>query len=195
MNDSRRAVKATGKNKNWYNMKDQTNENEKRSFDPEQNEWKAINLEESLNLLIRKNDNNQNYKQTKQGKSQNLSDFETSEEVQDSCQNVITKWCVMNSKEGSIKTHLIAHGFEECYSIIKDSSIVGLRTIRIILTFASSKKWTVKNNRHKICLSTRKTTELRYIYIYIKPLMESKTLERIIQKFKNGSYGLKDRER
>ena len=71
----RRAGKATGKNRNWYNVEDCASGREQKSLDLDQIEWKTSNEGENEHVQITENDSTLDCKIAKQAELQKLSDF------------------------------------------------------------------------------------------------------------------------
>ena len=68
----------------------------------------------------------------------------TYEEVNDCGQNTLsTKWVITN-KDEQTKARLVVWGFEEEFTVPRDSPMVDKGTMRIFLTISSINNWTVK---------------------------------------------------
>ena len=183
-----RAGKATGKNKHWYNIQEDTTK-EKKSVNLEQVQWELINDDETVNLVMKQNSASDETTAAKLVELQKLNQFHTYEEVKDCGQQTLsTRWVITN-KEGQTKARLVVRGFEEEFTMPKDSPTVGKGTMRIFLAISSIKNWTAKTTDIKSAFLQGR--ELRRD-IYIKPPKESNTVKGIVWKLKHGLYGLKD---
>ena len=81
-------------------------------------------------------------------------------------------------------------GFEEKdLEIPRDSPTVGKGAMRLLVSIAVLKNWSLKTTDIKSAFLQGKELERE---IYIKPPKESKTPEHLIWKLKHGLYGLKD---
>ena len=82
--------------------------------------------------------------QLKADELQKLLDFDVYTEVDDKGQDCIsTTWVVTKNGE-QVKARLVARGFEEVEEVEKDSPTVAKSTMRILMSVAVSKGWTVK---------------------------------------------------
>ena len=128
----------------------------------------------------------------KQLELEKLKQFNTYEEVEDGGKKTIsTRWVITN-KNGDTRTRLVARGFEEKSFIPKDSPTIGKGSIRIFLTFAASKKWTITTTYIKSAFLQGNKLEQD---VHIKPPVESDTSKGFIWKLKHALYGLKDEAR
>ncbi|CAG2239162.1 unnamed protein product [Mytilus edulis] len=184
-----RAGKATGGNKSWYNVKDHVSD-EQKSVDLGNLEWNILedqtnDIEVQTTDEVDQNDSDI----AKQLELQKLRQFNTYEEVEDGGQKTIsTRWVITN-KNGETRARLVARGFEEHSFIPKDSPTIGKGSIRIFLTFAASKKWSIKTTDIKSAFLQGKKLDRD---VHIKPPVESDTPKGLIWKLKHGLYGLKD---
>ena len=119
-----------------------------------------------------------------------LVQFDTYEEVNDNGQKVLsTRWVITN-KNGPTKARLAVRGFEEKdLEIPRDSPTVGKGAMRLLISIAVLKNWSLKTTDIKSAFLQGKELERE---IYIKPPKESKTPQHLIWKLKHGLYGLKD---
>ncbi|CAC5372113.1 unnamed protein product [Mytilus coruscus] len=125
----------------------------------------------------------------KQLELKKLKQFDTYEEVEDGGQKTIsTRWVITNKNEDT-RARLVAQGFEEQSFIPKDSHTIGKGSFRLFLTFAASKKWTIKTTDIKSEFLQENKLECD---VHIKPPVESDTPKGFIWKLKHGLYGLKD---
>ena len=185
-----RAGKASGKYKTWYNIR---NENgEERSIDLERLEWEKmheteINITEIAN---KQKSESEEIVSAKVNELEKLVQFDTYEEVNDNGQKVLsTRWVITN-KNGQTKARLVVRGFEEKdLEIPRDSPTVGKGAMRLLISIAVLKNWSLKTTDIKSAFLQGKELERE---IYIKPPKESKTPQHLIWKLKHGLYGLKD---
>lgn len=183
-----RAGKATGKNKYWYNIKEDVSE-EKKSVNLDQVQWELITDDANVNLILKQDSGSNEATAAKLTELQKLCHFNTYEEVKDCGQYTLsTRWVITN-KDGQTKARLVVRGFEEEFIMPRDSPTVGKGTMRIFLAIASIENWTVKTTDIKSAFLQGR--ELRRD-VYIKPPKESGTAEGIVWKLKHGLYGLKD---
>lgn len=118
-----RASKASGNNRNWYNVKDFESE-EQKSKDLGRLPWERIS-NECVNSTTCENTSCDNISLAKQNELEKLKNFDTYTEVMDEGQTrLYTRW-VITSKEGQVRARLVAQGFEEEFDIPKDSPTVG----------------------------------------------------------------------
>ncbi|MCG7877701.1 MAG: reverse transcriptase domain-containing protein, partial [Candidatus Thiodiazotropha endolucinida] len=120
---------------------------------------------------------------------QKLNQFHTYEEVKDCGQQTLSTRWVITTKEGQTKARLVVRGFEEEFTMPRDSPTIGKGTMRIFLAISSMKNWTPKTTDIKSAFLQGR--ELRRD-VYIKPPKESETEIGVVWKLKHGLYGLKD---
>ncbi|VDI09013.1 Hypothetical predicted protein [Mytilus galloprovincialis] len=185
-----RAGKATGGNKTWYNVKDHVSQ-EQKSVDLGSLEWNILEDQINDTAVHTTEEVDQTDRDiAKQLELEKLKQFNTYEEVEDGDQKTIsTRWVITN-KNGDTRARLVARGFEEQSFIPKDSHTIGKGSIRIFLTFAASKKWTIKTTDIKSAFLQGNKLE-QDVHI-LKPPVESDTSKGFIWKLKHGLYGLKD---
>lgn len=183
-----RAGKVSGKNRNWYNIRE-SESNVEKSLNLDVAEWKKINdSSEDVNITGDELDIKEVNK-AKQSELEKLKTFNTYEEVVDNGQNTLsTRWVITN-KEGSIKARLVVREFEEEYYVSKDSPTVSKGSMRIFLSISSSKNWTVKTTDIKSAYLQGKRLDRD---VFLRPPKESETPDDIIWKLHHCLYGLKD---
>ena len=165
-----RAGKATGKNKYWYNIKEDLSE-EKKSINFEQVDWELLNGVANVNLVLKNECRINEITEAKLTELEKLCNFDTYQEVQDCGQYTLSTRWVITDKDGKTKARLVVRGFEEEYFMPRD------------------KNWTVKTTDIKSAFLQGQ--ELRRD-VYIKPPRESSAAQGIVWKLKHGLYGLKD---
>ena len=185
-----RAGKASGKYKNWYNVRNENND--ERSIDLERHEWQKI-PETEINITETSSNKSLDSSEiniAKENELEKLAQFETYEEVADCGQKVLsTRWVITN-KDGKTKAGLVVRGFEERdLEIPRDSPTVGKGTMRLFISIAALENWAVKTTDIKSAFLQGKELERD---IYIRPPKESQTPQGLIWKLKHGLYGLKD---
>ena len=183
-----RAGKATGRNRNWYNIKEHTTE-EKKSVNLEDVQWEKITDNANVNIVLKQYKDCSAATAAKLTELQKLKDFDTYEEIKNCGQYTLSTRWVITEKDGQLKARLVVRGFEEEFFMPRDSPTVGKGTMRTFLAIASSKNWIVKTTDIKSAFLQGR--ELRRD-VYIKPPKESETDRSIVWKLKHGLYGLKD---
>ncbi|XP_053390667.1 uncharacterized protein LOC128553511 [Mercenaria mercenaria] len=181
-----RAGKATGKNKHWYNILEDTSK-EKKSINLEQVDWEL--LTDNVNLVLKNRDVNSNVTEAKMAELQKFKQFNTYEEVNDCGQNTLSTRWVITSKNEQTKARLVVRGFEEDFSMQSDSPTVGKGTMRMFLANTSINNWIVKTTDIKSAFLQGQ--ELKRD-VYIRPPKECENAEGVVWKLRHGLYGLKD---
>ena len=142
-----RAGKATGKYKNWYNIRNENNE--ERSIDLGSIQWQKI-PETEINITEVSKSESLGSKETdianlKENELEKLAQFETYEEVSDCGQKVLSTRWVISNKDGKTKARLVVRGFEERdLEIPGDSPTVGKGTMRLLISVAALENWKLK---------------------------------------------------
>ena len=130
----RRAGKATGNNRYWYNIQDDISK-EKKSLILDQVEWQLITDDANVNSVQKQNNISSEDTSAKLAELQKLRNFDTYQEVKDCGQQTLsTRWVITN-KEGQTKARLVVRGFEEEFKMPRDSRTVGKGTMRIFWQF------------------------------------------------------------
>lgn len=182
-----RAGKASGNNRNWYNVKDVESE-EQKSIDLSRLPWERIS-DECVNSTTCENTSCDNISLAKQNELEKLKNFDTYTEVLDEGQNRLSTRWVITSKEEQVRARLVARGFEEEFDIPRDSPTVGKGGLKIFLTITASKFWDVKTTDIKSAFLQGKKLDRD---VYLQPPKESITPVGMIWKLKHCLYGLKD---
>ena len=186
-----RAGKAPGKNKTWYNIRDESNE--ERSIDLGRVEWEKLHETEINMAEVTKSlraECNTATDVAKENELAKLEQFQTYEEVTDLGQRTLSTRWVISDKNAVTKARLVVRGFEENdIEIRRDSPTVGKGALRLLISIAVMEKWIVKTTDIKSAFLQGKEIERD---VYIKPPRESKTPKGFIWKLKHGLYGLKD---
>ena len=95
-----RAGKATGKNKNWYNIKEDVSE-ERKSINLDEVEWEQITDNANVNLVL-KQYNACSEDTAKLAELEKLKHFNTYEDVKDCGQSALSTRWVVTKKNGLI---------------------------------------------------------------------------------------------
>lgn len=185
-----RAGKASGTNRYWINVENDTT-GVKSSINLQRQEWEKI--EETVNMVIvpRKEQNSEKCIIAKQQELQKLKDFGTYEEVPDKGQQCISTRWILNEKGSGIRARLVARGFEEEESIQSDSPTVGKSAVRVFLSISTSKHWIVKTTDIKSAFLQGRNIDRD---VFIAPPKEAK-VDKVVWKLKKCLYGLNDAAR
>ena len=183
-----RAGKATGRNRNWYNIKED-NSGEQKSINLDEIQWEQITDNVNVNITLKNDKDCSESTAAKLSELQKLRDFNTYEEVKNCGQHTLSTRWVITQKNGQVKARLVVRGFEEEFMMPRDSPTVGKGTMRTFLAIASSENWRVKTTDIKSAFLQGR--ELRRD-VYIKPPKECGIDNSIVWKLKHGLYGLKD---
>lgn len=184
-----RAGKATANNRHWYNVQDSESREEK-SIDLSRLPWERTNqTDENVHSTTCEDKSGDSIHLAKQSELEKLKNFDTYSEEADVGQNRLSTRWVITSKEGQVKARLVARGFEEEFSIPRDSPTVGKGGLKIFLTITASKQWEVKTTDIKSAFLQGKQLDRD---VYLQPPKESNTAAGKIWKLKHCLYGLKD---
>ena len=166
-----RAGKATGKCRNWYNVREE-NTGSKYSLDFEHiHDWKKTDEEVNAVLLPKNRHNDTDCIAAKEAELQKLKDFNAFEEVDDIGQKRIsTRWIICQKGDG-VKARLVARGFEDDEDVRQDSPTIGKSAMRTIMTITAYKRWTVKTTDIKPAFLQGESIKRD---VYIKPPKEAK---------------------
>ena len=188
-----RAGKATGDYRNWYNIRNEKNSEEKSIDLASIAEWKKINEAEVDIVMVPKNQHGEGQcMAAKQTELTKLADFETYELVEDVGQNRISTAWVLWWKGNEVRARLVARGFEEEEEIRADSPTVGKSVMRLLLVIAASKHWTVKTTDIKSAFLQGRRIDRE---VYITPPKEAEVERGKLWKLKRCLYGLNDAAR
>ena len=140
-------------------------------------------------MIPKDKQNNQKCIKAEADELQKLLDFDVYTEVDDKGQDCIsTTWVVIKNRE-QVKVRLVARGFEEVEEAEKD---VLKSTMRILMSTAVSKGWTVKGTNIKPTFLQGKEIQQD---VYIKPPCETERPAGKLWKLKKTLYGLNDAAR
>ena len=187
-----RAGKATGKYRNWYNVREE-NTGSEYSLDFEHiHDWKKTDEEVNAVLLPKNRHNDTDCIEAKEAELQKLKDFNAFEEVDDMGQKRIsTRWIICQKGDG-VKARLVARGFEDDEDVRRDSPTIGKSAMRTIMTIAAYKRWTVKTTDIKSAFLQGETIKRD---VYIKPPKEANYAESKLWKLNKCLYGLNEAAR
>ena len=188
-----RAGKVKTATRYWYNV--QVISGACKSLNLEAvSDWRQTTSEEEVNVIMIPKDkqNNQECIKAKADELQKLLDFDVYMEVDDKGQDCIsTTWVVTKNGE-QVKARLVVRGFEEVEEVEKDSPTVAKSTMRILMSVAVSKGWTVKGTDIKSAFLQGKKIKRN---VYIKLPCEAKRPAGKLWKLKKTLYGLNDAAR
>ena len=107
-------------------------------------QWELITDEANINLVQKQNSVSNDATAAKLAELQKLRHFNTYKEVNDCGQNTLsTRWVITN-KDEQTKARLVVRGFEEEFTMPRDSPTVDKGTMRIFLTISSINNWSAK---------------------------------------------------
>ena len=187
-----RAGRATGKNKDWYNVS-RDDGTAPHSIDLQaMTVQKLPPAEEVFLVLIPKRDQNTSECHAAKLEELNkLKDFGTYEEVPMQNQAYISSTWVVAQKGTGIKARLVARGFEDDTDQRTDSPTMSKAAFRVLLTIAASKQWAVQMTDIKSAFLQGQDLSRD---IYLLPPKEAKS-DGCLWKLKKGLYGLKEASR
>ena len=186
--------KCTGRYKNWFNVHRKDGEND-HSINLDVVEYEMLSVpEEEQVLVVTIPKDEQNTKECIDAKLKELSklqEFNTYEVIEDCGQERISCTWVLSKKGDETRARLVARGYEEDKSVPKDSPTLSKSSLRVILTIASSRSWTVETTDIKSAFL--QGSELKRD-VLIKPPKEAE-MKGKLWKLKKCLYGLKDASR
>ena len=186
-----RAGKASGRNRNYYNVKVEDS-GEQLSVDLGNVEWEKAVEEVNVVLIPVNRHGEEECIKAKNDELEKLRQFDTYEEVDDDGQSRISTRWVLSLKGEQVKARLVARGFEETTQMQKDSPTLGKSTLKTFLAVAASKKWKVSTTDIKSAFLQGKQLERD---VYLKPPPEANVCDGKIWKLKHCLYGLNDAAR
>ena len=128
--------------------------------------------------------------QAKQEELLKLKDFETYKIVKDCGQpRISTTWVVCDKGNGIMKARLVARGYEEEGDIVSDSPTMNKSSLRVILSLAASKGWTLETTDIKSAFLQGDTINRD---VFIKPPREANLEKGYLWKLLKCLYGLRD---
>ena len=187
-----RAGKANTSTRYWYNVEDNTTGVRKSVNLQELNDWRKIEEDVNMVLIPRDKHDEADCLKAKEAELQKLIDFDVYTEVDDEGQPCISTTWVLTDKEGQIKARLVARGFEESETVERDSPTVAKSTMRLLITTAMSKGWSIKSSGIKSAFLRGKEIQQD---VFIKPPIEAKRCPGKVWKLKKTLHGLVDAAR
>ena len=192
----KKAGKATGKHKNWYNVAFENGE--KISVNTEIIQTRKTNSESLLamwvhdevmaTILSPEKNKSPDCIKAKVTELNKLKEFNTYEVVQDNGQEAITTTWVLTEKEGQIRARLTARGFEEEANVRSDSPTVKTKCMRFLLTMAATNKWELRSTDIKSAFLQGQVLNRD---VYVKPPREANCPGKLWKLYKC-LYGLND---
>ena len=193
------AGKATGKYKDWYNIK--LDNGKVFNTNVKQREIRKLSNEEAMLTWVtqsvlavmvpRAERNTEACSIAKQQELAKLKDFDTYQIVEDQGQDRITTTWVLTEKADTIRARLTCKGFQEEDDFPTDSPTIQKASIRMILTIAATHKWRIQAIDIKSAfLQGDKLTRK----VFVKPPREA-NLTNKLWRLKKCLYGLKDASR
>ena len=135
-----RAGKATGPNRNWYNIKH--TDGTKISLDLDRvNEWKRTTEEVDIVVIPKEKQDSQDCIAAKQTELKKLEDFHTYEEVADEGQFRISTTWVLWKKGEETRARLVVRGYEDMQNFPRDSPTLCKSSLRVMLSMIANKGW------------------------------------------------------
>lgn len=187
-----RAGKANTSTRYWYNVEDNTTGVRKSVNLQELNDWRKIEEDANMVLIPRNKHDEAECLKAKETELQKLVHFDVYTEVDDEGQPCISTTWVLTDKEGQIKARLVARGFEESETVERDSPTVAKSTMRLLITTAMSRGWSIKSSDIKSAFLQGKEIQRE---VFIKPPVEAKRGPGKVWKLKKTLYGLVDAAR
>lgn len=195
-----RAGKATGKSKNWYNVKNLENDSLGSLDWNSVVKWKPKDTNDvliTIKCLDEKNIDSNKLGLSKLEELNKWKDNEVYEIIKHKNEKLITTRWVHSEKyvngEPIIKSRLVARGFQEENSDLPtDSPTCTKEGLRISLTTIATNNWKCQSLDIKSAFLQGKPIERD---VFVKPPKESGTSEDHIWKLKKNVYGLSDASR
>lgn len=190
-----RSGKATGKNRNWYNICREDG-GEEHSINLENTPFELVgeNVDDFVLLmnLTKEEKNSKECLEAKATELKKLKNFDTYDIVNDVGQEVISTTWVLGRKEDEIRARLVARGFEEEDNVVKDSPTLAKSSLRLLLTIIASNGWHVETTDIKSAFLQGSRLERD---VYVKPPKEANLERGKVWKLKKCLYGLRDASR
>ena len=194
--------KSTGRNRFYYNVENESQEEFGVFFDQVQFEIIAENsisddTHEEVNAVFIPAYRHQEAEviQAKQVELQNWKDMEIYEEIKDQGQKVIsTRWVIMEKiceGQKGAKARLVARGFEDEDQVPSDSPTAAKVTLRTVLAITANEGWIIETIDIKAPFLQSRTINRN---VYILPPPEARQ-DGILWKLKKTVYGLDDASR
>ena len=183
-----RAGKATGKNKNEFNV---LTEGEDQSI-PVKLDNISVEMQDTYHLVTDVNVKDPALIRAKDEEIKRFKEFEVFEEVKDQGQQSVTsRWVITSKGDGKYKARLVARGFQEELYQQSDAPTVNKISKRLMFTIAACRKWEVKSL--DITSAFLQADEIDR-EIYVKPPIDIRR-KGIVWRIKKPLYGLGDSAR
>ena len=191
-----RAGKATGKHRNWFNVRYHNTGNDvvEQSVDLEQlKDLKVLDIDEQADTDDVMVVNEVSFDAAKEAELKSWEKHKVFEAVQDVGQKAIsTRWiCTLKEKEGTVvpKARLVARGFEEIdQDLEKDSPTCSSESLKVILAVIAQHEWEPKSMDVKTAFLQGHPLERK---VYLKPPKDAKVNGKL-WLLKKCVYGLND---
>ena len=121
-----------------------------------------------------------------------LREFDVYEEVPYENQECISTRWVLWYKGAEVRARLVARGYEEMYSVQRDSPTVGRVVVRLFITLSAYRGWKVKITDIKSAFLQGKPMDRD---VFITPPREADVKPSVVWKLKRCLYGLNDAAR
>ena len=190
-----RSGKATGKNKNWFNIR-RDDGTKDHSVNLENTPYELV--DDPIDDFVLLTDLTKDEKQSKECQAaketelKKLKDFDTYEIVDGAGKDVITTTWVLGKKEEEIRARLVARGFEEEDCVVKDSPTLAKSSLRVVLAIIASKEWPVETTDIKSAFLQGSKLDRD---VFVKPPKEAGLDKGKVWKLKKCLYGLRDASR
>lgn len=149
-------------------------------------QWSKLPVEEAyLNFVPKKNQNDSECLKAKCDELEKLKNFGKYEEVKDTGQACYSTCWILWYKGEEVRARLVACGFEEA-TMRSDSPIVGRSAVRMLLSIATTKEWTVKTTDIKSAFLQGQAIDRD---VFLSPPSEAGS-EGKLSKLKKCLYGL-----
>ena len=186
-----RAGKASGKYKDWYNVKDTDTQNIE-CFDWKERVENWYPIETEFVLLSQSAHEDLEVLQAKEKELLSWKDHSVYEEHDDTGQAVLsTRWvCTVKDTEGGKvhKARLVVRGYEEdTEALDKDSPTCHKESLRTLITICSAQGWTLNTLDIQAAFLQGKPIERP---VYVRPPKEANTGK--VWKLNKAAYGLND---
>jgi hypothetical protein len=195
----RRAGKATGVNKNWWNLK--LDNGKELATDISKAEIRKVSLEEAMYtwaheqvlavMIPKEKRNTEECLEAKKVELKKLADFNTYKVVEDEGQQRISTTWVLTEKGTEVRARLTARGYEEEEEFPKDSPTMQKFSFRILLMLAALNSWVIETTDIKSAFLQGSVLQR---LVYVKPPKEA-DMKGKLWKLEKCLYGLKDASR
>ena len=134
--------KVTGRNKNWFNV--QNDSGAQCSVDLGSVQFEKVTESVMAVVVPRTEQNNQECLDAKLAELEKLKEFQTYTVVDDNGQSTISSTWVITKKEDVLRARLVARGYEEVEFIQSDSPTMSKSSMRSILAVTALYEWKIE---------------------------------------------------